>query len=44
MTDADIATLVVMWNSSRKSVIEKVKVLQELENDVDNFNKKIDMI
>ena len=44
MTDAAIATLVVMWNSSKKSVKEKEKVLQELENALDNFSKKRDMI
>ena len=39
-----ILTLLLMGNSFRKSAIEKEKVLQELENAVDNLNKKRDMI
>ena len=39
-TDANIAALKVMGNSFRKAAIEKEKVLQELENAVDNWNKK----
>ena len=42
-TDANIAALKVMGNSFRKAAEEKEKVLQELENAVDNWNKK-DMI